>query len=97
AFSVEVAGLEPASFSPLMELLRAQPVRCLGPFSSTGTGEGPQSAFGVPSGPPTEPFRGAPLDDAPVRPAGLRPGERRYLLGSECKLVGVGFCFCFRL
>src|ERR1700730_4134439 len=33
---VEVAGIEPASFSPSTELLRAQPVKDLGPSSSTG-------------------------------------------------------------
>lgn len=41
---VEVGGVEPPSFGPLLELLRAQPVSDLGPASPAGTGGRPQSA-----------------------------------------------------
>jgi hypothetical protein len=52
---LEVAGVEPASSERLVGLLRAQPVKDLGPSQLTGGVRQPQPRCGVPSGPEAVP------------------------------------------
>ncbi len=93
---VEVAGIEPASFSFSVGLLRAHLVI---EFRTPPRHQQRSVALAdqvSPSGLPARPLGQVLLDVVRIRPAGLRPVKRRYCLGSECELR-LGVCCWFRL